>query len=241
MEVEQFYDKFSVRQANAGVHRRHVAIFQWLKRLGMLPYHNVLEIGCGIGAVTGLVLNYIKRGMVVANDISGSSIDIAHKRLAKFRNVTFIKGDYLSLEIEGPFDVIFLPDVLEHIPLVNHKVLFRKLAAVLNENGFILIHIPEPHYLAWETDRDKSSLQVIDQPVYLSELVGNLEGSGLNVEFLRNYSIWNEAADYQVIQLKRRNISVDFTRHLKIKSSFLAKLWYKVMKIFGVERKIIPL
>ena len=74
-------------------------------------------------------------------------------------------------EIKQNFDVIVLPDVIEHIPLEQHDGLFGKLSKLLNEDGFMLIHIPEPEYLEWVHVNKPEELQVIDNPIHTDQLL----------------------------------------------------------------------
>lgn len=238
--VEEFYDEFSVSQSDAGVHRRHIAIYQWLLKFGMKRTSDVLEIGCGVGTVTSLLARYIKQGHIIGVDVSGVSIAKAKEALAAHKHVEFIKGDIVELPLSRKFDVIVMPDVIEHIPLANHSSLFRKCSNLLKPDGFILIHIPEPHHLAWMHQHQKEYLQIIDQPIYLSELEKNLEGSGLQVTFLRNYSIWLKSYDYRVIVLKLLPDSGGYQTGRVFDSGMMKRLTNKIRSFFGRYEQIIP-
>ena len=66
-----------------GVNLRHFMIMDHLIRFGLRKDSKVLEIGCGIGKLTGLLYKYIKRGKIVGMDISNESVEIARKRIPK--------------------------------------------------------------------------------------------------------------------------------------------------------------
>lgn len=239
--VEEYYDDFSVPQSQAGVHRRHIAIFQWLMKFGLKSNDAVLEVGCGVGTVTSLIARFVKRGSILAVDVSGVSIDKARVALAGAEQVTFLKGDIVTLDINRKFDVIVMPDVIEHIPLDVHAGLFRKCAQLLKPSGFVLIHIPEPHHLEWMHTSHRGGLQIIDQPVHAAELEKNLQGSGLQINYLRNYSIWIKGDDYRVIVLRpAQPVGHYLTANEALPAGLGARLFGKIKSFFGAHDRIIP-
>lgn len=201
--VEEFYDEFTTQQLDAGINHRHLSIQRWLEQFGLNPTSKVLEIGCGIGTQTELLLRFLTSGSVTAIDISEKSINLAKQRLSKYSNVTFKAGDIAQISIEEKFDIILLPDVLEHIPISNHKELFEKLSGVIEEDGILVIHIPDPDALCWTRKVHPEQLQIIDQPIFLDELLKNLGNTDFKIEFLKSYSIYTQDPDYQIIMLKK--------------------------------------
>src|SRR6185436_13791496 len=129
MDVATFYDEFVDRQTKVGVNRRHQAILGWLKRFGLQPDSRALEIGCGVGPLTQLLAEALPQGSVVGTDLSPKSVDAARERLASFGNAELVAGDVLEVEIDERFDVVVLPDVIEHIPLESHDALFGRVAS----------------------------------------------------------------------------------------------------------------
>jgi trans-aconitate 2-methyltransferase len=206
-KVSNFYNNYSDRQINAGIHHRHLAIQGWLEKFNMSKSGNVLEIGCGIGTQTQLILEYINLDTkLTAIDISDKNIEIAQKRLSNYKNLKLITADIIELDFSDKYETIILPDVIEHIPLEQHNDLFLKLSRIISETGFILIHIPHPNYLEWVKDNKPEDLQVIDNSVYTNKLLNNVYPHDLELYFLESYSIFNIPADYQVIILKKKNL-----------------------------------
>ena len=204
-EVAEFYDQYTTRQKDSGVNRRHLSIDRWLDEFGLRHTDNVLEIGCGIGTMTSLLAKRVYDGHILANDISEKSVEIAKQELQAHNNLEFVVGDIVELEISQSFDVILLPDVLEHIPIDQHPRLFKKLSELLKPEGMIVIHIPDPYYLAWRHSEpsQQKGLQIIDQSIYTNKLVEAIYPSGLHVEHLQSYSLHVENNDYQIIKLKK--------------------------------------
>ncbi len=131
------YHKISglVVQINNGLHPKH----------RLMNYHKffldnieqgskVLDIGCGIGALTYTVSK--KAGKIVACDFNANSINIA-KRKYSCENIQYIIANATEFEFEDDFDYIILSNVLEHIQdRVNFLEKLKPLAK------FMLIRIP---------------------------------------------------------------------------------------------------
>lgn len=201
----EYYNEFAEQQYASGIHYRHLAIMGWLKRFGMPKNGNILEIGCGVGTQTELILRYLDlNSSVTAVDISDKSIAYAQQRLARYSNVKLLIGDIIELEVNAVFDSIVLPDVLEHIPLDQHNRLFEKLSSIISSDGFILIHIPHPHYLEWLRINKPETLQIIDNPIQTDQLLNLVYRHGLYLHHLESYSIYANPHDYQVVVIKKK-------------------------------------
>ena len=204
--VQSFYDEFTTKQLDAGISLRNIRIQEWTEKFGLKPTDNVLEIGCGIGTQTELLARFVSNGQITAVDLSPKSIHYAKERLKNYPQVSFITGDILTLPMDrkNQFDVIVLPDVIEHIPLETHFELFSILSSLLKSEGVIVIHIPNPNFLAWCIEHKKEALQIIDQPIYTDVLCSNIYPHNLYIHYLETYEIWQPNYDYQVIILKSK-------------------------------------
>ena len=200
--VEQFYDDYAPIQKERGINRRHRCIMRWLEMLGLRSNSHVLEIGCGVGTQTELIASVVRSGKIVANDISSKSISLAKERLQRLVNIEFLVGDIVQLPLKGTFDMIVLPDVLEHIPMASHEALFRKLSKLLTNTGRIVIHIPSPEHIEWLTKNRPETLQVIDQAIHLHDLAPKARASGLYVSHYQYYRLWSDVKDAVVIVLE---------------------------------------
>lgn len=202
-KVSEYYDEYTKHQSNIGVNKRHRTIMEWLNKFGIQSNMKVLEIGCGIGTLTSLLAPALSSGELMANDISPKSVEIAKKNLSAYSNIEFVTGDMVTLAVNKQFDLIVMPDVLEHIPMDSHAVLFAKLAKLLKPEGFIFIHIPNPNYQVWANQHTPELQQIIDQAVDTEHLTRCIYPHGLYLHFLSTYSIWLENGDYQAIVIKK--------------------------------------
>ncbi len=229
-KVADYYDDYTVRQQKIGINNRHLSIQNWLEKFGLKKTDDVLEIGCGIGTQTKLLAEYLNpTSRIVANDISPKSIEIGKTSLSNHKNIEWIAADVIQYNLQGKFDVVVLPDVIEHIPIEQHFELFKKIRSVLKPTGFVLIHIPNPYFLQWCHQTRPETLQVIDQPIYTNLLTANTYPNGFYIHFLETYSIWKENCDYQAIVLKC--VRADLTYHEK-PYSFTEKVGRKVKQLF---------
>ncbi len=120
--------------------------YDWLKKIiaWNIPdvrHQRVLELGCG----TGDVLAFLNPQGGLGIDISEKMIAIAKKKHGSRRQLRFAVGAGETLKVKGRFDVIILPDVIEHLADV-HKT-FEQLSALATNQTRILITMINP---LWE-------------------------------------------------------------------------------------------
>jgi len=73
----------------------------------VLPGEAVLDVGCGCGDTTlGVAALVGAQGRVVGADVSAPMLEVARKRAAGLKNVTFLKADAATADLHGPFDVL---------------------------------------------------------------------------------------------------------------------------------------
>lgn len=204
-QIGKWYDGFAGRQLKTSVNLRHYKIMEFLISAGLSRKDRVLEIGCGIGTLTGLLVRYLGKGEIVAVDISPESVEIARKRLSHASNVRFMVSDMTDFNHTEVFDFIILPDVLEHIPVDQHSRLFRTLADHMHDNSVILIHIPHPRALDYIRATDPGQMQIIDQSVEADTLLADAYANGLTLISYNSYSLFDREHDYAVISLRKKN------------------------------------
>jgi SAM-dependent methyltransferase len=165
--------------------------------------HTVLEIGCGIGLLSGLFAKYLDRGKLLSLDISPKAVAMATARLAKQSNVSFLVSDMSTFRSELAFDRVVLPDVLEHIPEEHHQALFETIGKHLATDGKVLIHIPDPYALDRLRIESPQLLQIVDQSLAIRPMVERFHATGLVLERYEPYGLWTRDPDYDWIVFSR--------------------------------------
>lgn len=224
-QVEEFYDAFVIKQKKIGVSIRHRLIHKKLKKLGLKNDSNVLEVGCGIGTVSSLIIKSIPNGNFTGCDISPNSIKLANELYAS-KNVHFLVDDMSNFKSDLKYDFIVFPDVLEHIPVEQHYKLFENVSKVCKPNSKVLINIPEPNALNWTRKTRPEILQIIDQSLSMQDLLNNTYPHGFQVQSITPYAIHTDTPNYLSIVLIRdteiKNITVkgkfaQFIQNFKVK------------------------
>ena len=201
--VSDFYNDFAARQLKIGANERLISLYKRALQLGLQPDSNVLELGCGVGLFTKLLSKKVKIGTIEAVDISDKSIEIAKSHL-KQKSVQFFVGDVVRYEPKvKDIHLITLLDVIEHIPLTEHELLFQNLSTSFSDETLLLINIPNPQYIEYGHKHHPEKMQVIDQAVELFPLMHHLEKANLEIIYFEKYGIW-EKEDYHVLVIRKK-------------------------------------
>lgn len=225
-EVKAFYDQDTLKKYSIRNNLRHFRIILKLNELGIGKAKNVLEIGCGNGGVTRLIAQKTK-GKIVGIDISETTIKAAKDNLKQFSNVELFAVDLFDFKTNQQFDFILLLDVLEHIPFSQHDGIIQRISELLEENGTVFIHIPEPSYNEWASENTPEGMQVIDLAVHSGDLVATCYKHNLYLTELKSYSIFHEESDYQYIVLTKLPAARTYRKRSKmqiIREKQLSKL-----------------
>lgn len=105
-----------------------------IARLPPLPAGaSILDVGCGTGIVTELLLALVPAGRVVAVDASEAMVQRARERLGA--RATVLCQDALALDVGEPVDVIVSTAALHWVG--DHDRLWARLAAALRPGGML--------------------------------------------------------------------------------------------------------
>lgn len=96
---------------------------------------SLLDLACGDGMMTEMFAQ--KVSTVVGVDANGSHLIKARERLPL---ATFHECLIEDLQLTEKFDTITMLDLLEHV--IDPIALIQKAASFLNDNGVLIIHVP---------------------------------------------------------------------------------------------------
>jgi ubiquinone/menaquinone biosynthesis C-methylase UbiE len=117
---------------------QHLREAEWFRRLagGSLSGQRVLEVGCGRGVGSQVILDRLGAAEVIAFDLDDSMVDLARKRLHG-RPVSLSVGDVC--EIQQPADSM---DTVVNFGIIHHVPEWRdaiaEVARVLRPGGLLL-------------------------------------------------------------------------------------------------------
>jgi trans-aconitate 2-methyltransferase len=230
--IIDYYDNYIARQLKSGINDRIYNLYKRLIKAGLTKNSSVLEMGCGIGAMSYLLARKVKNGKIESIDFSPESIKIAQNRILQ-KNVRFFIADAVEyLPQNKIFDFITLFDLIEHIPVERHCALFKNLSNIATENTSILINIPNPASLTFDNLNNPEQLQIVDQPVPLNLLVNNLLANNLELTFFESHSIWaKDDYHYFIIRKIKDYKEIKLSDYRNILQKVLKKLsqtWIKL-------------
>tara|TARA_Y100001960_G_scaffold286343_1_gene323588 strand:- start:12 stop:908 length:897 start_codon:yes stop_codon:yes gene_type:complete len=139
-----YYDSWGVREKIIPEHvvclkeknmRLHLEEIRKIK-----PHGRVLEIGCAMGF-------FLKQARILGYEVVGVEVSREACDVARFfvgeENIHNEEFGEVKFEQES-FDIIFLSDVIEHIP--DPSRIFKEMNRVLKENGIIYMLTPDPEH-----------------------------------------------------------------------------------------------
>ncbi len=120
--------------------------YDWLKKvckthIPLAQHKRILELGCG----TGDVLAFLNPKYGLGIDISENMITIAKKKYRSHKNLKFMTGAGETLKLNEQFDVILMPDIIEHLADVRET--FKRLYDIADKKTKIIVTMINP---IWE-------------------------------------------------------------------------------------------
>ena len=183
----------------------------------------VLEIGCGVGINVKRLRKTASR--IVGVDISDRSIEIAKEYAgspeAEFRVLDILKGSAELVPL-GPFDIIILPDVIEHVPKDQYPQLFAAVERLLARPGRVFITYPSPEYQRYLKANEPNALQLVDETVELDDI---LRHTSLDLVHFSYKNVWHKNQYVHVVLTSDRSFRPD-----GMSRSWIERLEYRVKK-----------
>jgi len=203
-DPDSFAQLYAAEDRHFWFRARNHAISTLVRQIAVngAPDYRVLEAGCGTGNTLRVLERACQSGMVVGMDLFREGLQYAQRRTS----CSLVHGDINALPFKGPFDLICLLDVLEHIR--DDVAVLGSLREVLSRSGVLLLTVPA-HPSLWSYF-DEASHHC--RRYGAGELEGKLVRAGYHVEYITYYMasilplVW---LGRRARSLKRRNAAPD--------------------------------
>lgn len=107
-----------------------------LSKIDLGSANRVLEIGCGVGAISTHLANKYKL-KVTGTDVDPEQIEVARERNQENDNLTFVEADATSLQFgDREFDMVLMQNVMHHIG--DWGKALAEITRVLKPKGFFV-------------------------------------------------------------------------------------------------------
>ncbi len=186
-----------------------------LYHLRDIEFKNCLEIGCGPGTWTKLLLKKYPRAKFTCLDISREMIK-QFKSAIKSKKVKAITNNFLDQKFKEKYNFIFCSRAIEYIP--NKQIVIRKIYSLLEPGGKGIIITSPPH------------------PAFLS--IKKLLGKKIDFEHSQRISIKEMSRLLRKTGFEKINFyPILFTDSFLVPTSFLFRNFYK--KKWGLVSKML--
>ena len=137
--TKEFYDEFSSQYTEAILkcvpryEEMLTTLFRYIPD-GFSP-KNILELGCGTGNLSSLIVRHFPEAKLTAVDISGEIISECKDRL-EGNQVDFVQEDFSKIKFsDKTFDLVVSSIAIHHLVDSDKKKLFQSIYAWLTEGG----------------------------------------------------------------------------------------------------------
>ena len=236
-QIKDFYEKFSqtLIKDKINPNPRHQKIKSYLKDLFQkYEFNNALEVGCGIGIISEFIAKNVP-------EVTGIDISEENIKFAKVTNkkINFYCADFLEYRVNENFDLITLFDVLEHIPKEMHPDVFSRIKKISNADTKIILTIPDPYYLSYIRENSPQKLQVVDECIFLDEMMQIFKQNELEVLAYEKYGIdYDDQYNFYLLSYVKTPITLTppFLADNNIFKKYFGKMMNRIRRISGQIR-----
>lgn len=122
--------------------------------------YKVLDLGCGNGVLSEIVLQKLPNSYITGFDITDEMLKAYEQKISQYtKNYKLIQGDYKIDSIGDSYDVILTGMTLHHLNWEDRKLFYQKLFKSSNKNAIYIsndiiidedIDVKEYQYLLWK-------------------------------------------------------------------------------------------
>jgi 2-polyprenyl-3-methyl-5-hydroxy-6-metoxy-1,4-benzoquinol methylase len=101
----------------------------------------LLDVGCGFGLFAAYFGQTHPNRNIVGIDPNARRVGIARRVATRLglHNHRFIVGDVRDASLEGPFDAVYVLDVMHHLPRAEQRSVLERLRSLLAPGGILLV------------------------------------------------------------------------------------------------------
>lgn len=180
--VQSFYDQISQKYTTL----LDRAIPRYREMLETLLHHipnyttplKILELGCGTGNLTALIIHKYPQSSVVVVDISSAILEECKNRFRHNKNIQYLQTDFNDLHLEmNDFDLVLSSIAIHHIQDEDKQHLFKKIHSYLKPNALFLFadqcrgatnKIYQKHIAQWKVEAFKLGSSESDWDMWMS-------------------------------------------------------------------------
>jgi SAM-dependent methyltransferase len=234
-QVRSFYDEAIVYKVAGFVdgNRRVDAAWDTLRKWAPAAPRRILEIGCGLGAMSWRMAQQWPDAEVIGSDISPRSVDYA-SRLFQLPNLRYASGRIEELDLQPGFDLIVLVDVYEHIAHDDRPAFNESLEPLLSARGRIVMTFPTPSYLRLQRTHFPEQLQPVDDEIEMDTLAALGRATATNLLMFEERNVWL-AGDYAHAVFGRREMGVPVERPMPTRPTVVTRAIQKARRLFTPE------
>ncbi len=158
----------------------------------------VLEVGGGTGDLTPYLMDKIgSEGKLVFMDIASEMINVAEKKLKKYKNIVFLNQDIHEFSDEDKFDRIIIFNTFPHF--VDKKLALEKCFEALRKKGKLIIsHNSSRSTISLHHQKKgiENKISVFPEDRVIYKILVEI---GYDIEVFEN----NEGYDYYLVRVKK--------------------------------------
>lgn len=179
-----------------------------------LKNKNVLDVGCGYGALSSELYN--KGAFVYSTEISDSKLKVAKKLLKDKVSLRKVKDELLPFE-DNFFDVVFLFDVIEHVK--KPEKMINECVRVLKRSGLLYVEFTPYYSITGHHLYDYSKLPIHTLP---KKLIKKIVFSKKIKSFMTQEYYWEQFESLNKLRIGKfqKFVEKDF---VKISERFIIK------------------
>jgi trans-aconitate methyltransferase len=192
----------------------------------------VVELGCGIGAISWRMAQKWPGAHVHGLDLSPVTIEAAAK-LFRLPNLTF-STESVDVACSGrPVDLFVLMDVYEHIASADRDALHRTIRRSLAPGGRVILTFPTAAYNSWIARHQPELLQPVDELIDLRTIDSAARACGRRLLMFQEIDVWREG-DYGHAVIGERDVARP-AAGTRVRTGRLAE--FRARRLAGRERK----